>query len=77
VWRTRYFSKDELISKLKDILAVEIQAKDSYEEDIATFKNFQILDRIRRIHNDELKHIKILRDLVETLGGSTEEFENQ
>jgi rubrerythrin len=73
----KILSKDELISKLKDILAVEIQAKDSYEEDIATFKNFQILDRIRRIHNDELKHIKILRDLVETLGGSTEEFENQ
>lgn len=62
-------SRAELVERLKDVLAVEIKARASYAEDIVTFRNFLLLDRLRRIALDEERHIRMLRDLILFLGG--------
>ena len=52
---------------LKDVLAVEITAMNSYEEEIATFTNFVIKEKLELIKNDEIEHIRMLRELIEML----------
>lgn len=60
-------TKKELIERLGDVMAVEINARNSYIQDIATFKNFKIIDSITKIKEDEDKHIKLLIELVNML----------
>ncbi len=60
-------TKQELIESLKDTLAVEILAKEGYEQDIVTFKNFEITDTMKSIKKDEDKHIALLNSLIKTL----------
>jgi len=61
-------TRQQLIEQLKDTLAVEIGARDSYEQDTLTFKNFEIVDTIKKIKTDEDKHIAILESLIRLLG---------
>ena len=63
----KIITKAELLERLKDIRIVEVLARNGYEEDIATFKNFEITDTIKRIKEDEDKHIRLLDELIAML----------
>ncbi len=63
----RINTKSELIERLKDVLAVEIKAKQGYEQDVSTFKNFEITDTMEIIVKDEEKHINTLKNLIKLL----------
>jgi rubrerythrin len=60
-------TKKEILEKLKDLLAVERLAKQSYEEDTFTFKNFEIKETMEKIKEDEEKHIKILLNIIKVV----------
>lgn len=60
-------TRKELIERLEDVRAVEIKARDNYEEDIHIFSNPEIKDTIQKIKVDEDKHISILDFLIKML----------
>jgi hypothetical protein len=60
-------TKSEFLERLKDIRIVEVIARQSYEEDAVTFKNFEIVNTIHKIKLDEDKHIALLDDLINML----------
>ena len=60
-------SRTELKEILKDIRAVEILARKGYDEDVHTFSNFELKNKIEKIKIDEDKHIQILDDLINLL----------
>lgn len=60
-------NREDLIELLKDIRGVEVMARNSYEQDIITFKNFIITDTIKKIKNDEDRHIEVLDSLIKML----------
>ena len=60
-------TKEELVERLKDVLAVEITARDNYKQDVETFTNFEIVDKIGKIKKDEDKHIALLSGLINDL----------
>jgi hypothetical protein len=63
----RITTKADLLERLKDIHIVEVLARNGYAEDIITFKNFEITDTIKRIKEDEDKHIRLLDELIAIL----------
>ena len=63
----KIITKAELLERLKDIRIVEVIARKGYEEDIITFKNFEIKSNINRIKEDEDKHIRLLDELIAML----------
>ena len=63
----RITSREGLIEGLKDVRAVEILARKGYEEDLTTFNNFEIINRITKIKIDEDDHIRILDELIALL----------
>ena len=60
-------SRLQLIEVLENLHAIETHARNNYETDIATFKNFIIQDTIERIKKDEDKHIALLADIIKML----------
>jgi len=60
-------NKSDLIEELKSLLEVETLAKNNYEEDLLTFKNPKVKSLILKIKNDEIKHIRILNNLIQML----------
>jgi len=60
-------TKSELLEMLKDIRVVEIEARDGYDQDTLTFKNFEITDTMKKIKIEEDKHIELLDELIEML----------
>lgn len=60
-------TRAELVERLKDLLVVEMTARDKYEQDIITFKNFELVDTIRKIKEDEEKHVGIVTRLIKML----------
>jgi len=60
-------SKKELTEALKNVLSVEIGARDSYTLDVKLFKDSEIKNNIEKIRNDEIKHIEILTELIKVL----------
>ncbi|MBR9676295.1 hypothetical protein GOV05_04775 [Candidatus Woesearchaeota archaeon] len=60
-------TKAELIERLKDAKAVEEKVKKKYSEDASAFTNFDIVNKIREIRNDEIKHIGMLTELIKML----------
>jgi hypothetical protein len=60
-------SKQELVESLKDVRAVEIMARKGYEEDILTFRNFEITNTVTKIKIDEDTHIALLDELIKML----------
>ncbi|MFA5857182.1 MAG: hypothetical protein WC867_07500 [Candidatus Pacearchaeota archaeon] len=60
-------TRDKLIEGLKNLLSVEISAKNSYEKDIKIFENKKIIIAIDSIRKDELVHIELLKELIEIL----------
>jgi rubrerythrin len=65
----RITTKKQLLENIENIRAVEILARKGYEEDIFTFKNFELTSIISRIKIDEDKHIAILDELIKMLKG--------
>jgi hypothetical protein len=63
----RITTRAEFLERLKDIRIVEVVARRGYEEDIITFRNFIITDTIKKIKEDEDKHIKMLDELISML----------
>jgi bacterioferritin (cytochrome b1) len=59
--------RKDLIELLMDLKAVEMVARDNYEKDIITFKNFIISDTIEKIKKDEDRHIEMLENLIKML----------
>lgn len=60
-------TKKQLLEGVKDLLAVEILARDDYERDTITFRNFKIVDTIEKIKKDEDMHIEMLKKIVRIL----------
>jgi bacterioferritin (cytochrome b1) len=60
-------TKKQLLEGVKDLLAVEIGARKSYEDDIITFNNFKLVDVIEKIKKDEDRHIRMLKELIKLL----------
>ncbi len=60
-------SRKDLLESLKDVRAVEATARKGYEQDMITFKNFEITNTITRIKQDEDVHIKLLDELIRIL----------
>jgi rubrerythrin len=60
-------TKRQLLEGVKDLLAVEILAREGYENDTITFKNFKLVDTIEKIKEDEDRHIKMLKELIKML----------
>ena len=63
----RITSRAELLESLKDVMVVEIKARHGYEEDIITFRNYEISNTISKIKLDEDEHVRILDMLIELL----------
>lgn len=57
---------------LENMKAVEEKARDSYVEDTVKFNNEKIVYTIKKIKEDEDKHINILKGLIEMLKNATE-----
>jgi bacterioferritin (cytochrome b1) len=60
-------TKKQLIEGIKDLLAVEILARESYKNDVLTFNNFKLVDTIEKIKIDEDRHINMLKELITLL----------
>jgi|WetSurMetagenome_2_1015567.scaffolds.fasta_scaffold2149322_1 rubrerythrin len=60
-------TKKQLLEGVKDLLAVEMTARKSYEDDILTFNNFKLVDVIEKIKKDEDRHIRMLKELIKIL----------
>jgi len=60
-------TRKQLIEGVKDLLAVEILARDNYENDTITFKNFKLVKTIEKIKKDEDRHIDMLKNLIKIL----------
>jgi rubrerythrin len=63
----RITTKEELVGRLKDVRAVEMQARDGYVEDMATFTNIEIKKAVTEIKHDEDRHIAMLDELISAL----------
>lgn len=59
--------KKQLLEGIKDLLAVETLARNSYKKDVLTFTNFKLVDTIEKIKLDEDRHIDMLKELVKLL----------
>jgi len=57
-------TKIDLIEKLKNIKGAEVIARRSYQEDMSTFKNKEMISKIIEIKNDKDRHIRMLDDLI-------------
>jgi hypothetical protein len=62
-------SKAALIVELKEVRAVERQARRNYLEDISDFSDESIITTIRKIKLDEDRHIGLLDSLISLLEG--------
>jgi bacterioferritin (cytochrome b1) len=60
-------TKKQLLDGVKDLLAVEMDARKSYADDILTFNNFKLVDVIEKIKKDEDRHIRMLKELMKIL----------
>lgn len=68
----KIISRKELLEMLENMKAVEEKARDSYVEDTVKFNNEKIVYTIKKIKEDEDKHINILKGLIEMLKNATE-----
>jgi rubrerythrin len=55
------------LEKLKDVLTIEITARNNYQKDEAIYSNEKVIRTLHRIKLDEDKHIAMLQVLVSTL----------
>jgi rubrerythrin len=60
-------TKKELIQRIGDVRALEIEARDNYIKDIALFDNPDFGKVIDSIKIDENKHIALLDDILKEL----------
>ena len=60
-------TKEKLVEQLKNVLSLEVSARDSYNKDIGIFRIKKIKDSITKIKNDEIRHIEILEKLIRML----------
>lgn len=63
----RIRTREGLLQRLRDLRAVEINARRRYEEDVLTFRNFEIRDAIQKIREDEERHVMMLEELISML----------
>ncbi len=57
-------NRKELLEVVKDLRAVEITARDDYQSNVMTFKNFEIVNTFSEIKSEEDKHIEILNKII-------------
>jgi hypothetical protein len=62
-------SKEALVVELKEVRAVERQARSDYLEDLREFSDENILSAINKIKRDEDRHIQLLDNLIQLLEG--------
>jgi rubrerythrin len=60
-------SRKKLIDSLKDLRAVEISARDGYQDDSNSFRNIEIVETVKKIKIEEDKHIKLIEELIKIL----------
>lgn len=60
-------SKKQLLENLKNIIALEIRAKENYEEDKESFRDKNIVLTIEEIIDDESVHIDLINELITLL----------
>lgn len=57
-------TRKKFLEGVKDLLAVETLAREGYESDTMTFKNFKLVETIEKIKEDEDRHIRMLNGLI-------------
>ena len=57
-------TRKKFLEGVKDLLAVEVLAREGYQTDVNTFNNFKLVDTIEKIRDDEDRHIKMLKELI-------------
>lgn len=60
-------TKLKLKDSIKDILAVEMLARDRYKEDLDIFQNPEILRIMSKIKMDEDRHIEMISQIIDFL----------
>ena len=60
-------TRQDLLKHLKEILAIECLARDSYDRDLHLFSNQRLTVDIKAIKLDEEKHIHLLESLIKML----------
>jgi rubrerythrin len=64
---TEITTRRELIQSLRNSISVEESAKNSYDGDIKIIEDKFIVEKIKKIRNDEIKHIGIINVLISGL----------
>jgi len=62
-------TKEKLIETIKNLLQVEILARDRYLSEENVFKDEKIVSTLDEIAKDEDNHIAILKELIKKLEG--------
>ena len=57
-------NKHDLLETIKDLRVLEINARDSYEQDTHIFKDSKITKTFKAIKKEEDKHIAILDTIL-------------
>jgi rubrerythrin len=65
----RITTKKDLISVLGNIIAVEKLARDRYVNDSRDFSKRKLVSVLKKIKNDEDRHIVMLGELIDFLEG--------
>lgn len=55
---------EELLSSLKEILTVEVEVRDLYEDYLQKIADKSIVERLSRIRDDEIEHVGIANQLI-------------
>ena len=57
-------SRVEVIDMLENLLAVEKSARDRYEEEVLSFNDADLKEKINSIKKDEDRHIAMIEELI-------------
>jgi hypothetical protein len=60
-------TKKQFVEKLLDLQAMEMAARDMYQQDMRQFKDKKLVLAINQIKLDELRHIAMLQELIDFL----------
>ncbi len=63
------FKREELMDKLSEFLTVEHGGVELYEAAIKIVRNREVKDKFREFHQQTIRHVQILTEIIEKLGG--------
>ncbi len=63
------FKRDALMDKLSEFLTVENGGVELYANAIKIVRNREVKDKFREFHKQTMRHVEILTEIIEKLGG--------